>query len=365
MEKNRNIAKILIIICVFFLGMYLNTVLIQFFPSENNKESLKVEKDVTITETGIAEAVEKVYDSVVIVSSVKDNIVISSGTGFVFKTDDKKAYILTNSHVVNNEGEVNVTFTNQNTHKATLEGLIEFEDIAVLSLDKKHIIKVATLYDGDNLRVGDTTFAIGGPLDPVYSWTVTRGIVSGLNRKVEVSLTGSNVNDFVMEVIQTDTAINKGNSGGPLSNSNGEVIGVTSMKLVSSGVEGMGFAIPIDVALISANKILNGTHKEQPYLGIGMLNLTEAARNANYNQVVNSSNQKEGVFITEVEPGSAADKAGIKEKDIIIKLENYNISSIAYLRYTLFKQKIGAKIKITYIREGKPETTNLIIGSRN
>src|SRR5699024_477323 len=103
---------------------------------------------------------------------------------------------------------------------------------------------VAEIGDNANSRVGDTAFAVGAPLDSAYSWTVTRGIISGKDRMVEVSLSNSSSNDYVMKVIQTDAAINSGNSGGPLCNSNGEVIGVTSLKLVSSGVEGMGFAIP-------------------------------------------------------------------------------------------------------------------------
>lgn len=364
MEKFNKIIKILMGICIFGLGVVITLGVLHYIPDTKIINQSKVEKEVTINDEGIADAVEKVYDSVVIVTAYNNDKAISSGSGFVFKLNNKKAYILTNAHVVNNQEEIRVTLTNNKTIIATLEGLIDFEDIAVLSIDEKDNILVANIYKDNKLRVGDTVFAIGGPLDEIYSWTVTRGIVSGLNRKVEVSLSNGKVPDFVMEVLQTDAAINKGNSGGPLCNSNGEVIGITSMKLVSSGVEGMGFAIPIEQAIMLADKIINNEHNNQPYLGIGMLNVEDVAQNPNYLSIIRSGNVNNGVLITEVEKDSAADKAGLKMNDIIVKISNNEVNSISYLRYYLFKESIGSTVKITFIRDGKVDSVNLTIGSR-
>lgn len=161
-------------------------------------------KEVTVTDKGIAEAVEKVYDSVVVVECYYRNKLYSTGTGFVYKTSDDKAYILTNHHVIENGDDVKVVFTNNEKETATVVGSDAYSDIAVLSVDKEDIISVAELGSSENLKVGDTAFAVGAPLDSsTYAWTVTRGIISGKDRVVETSFN-------VMKVLQTDTAINSG-----------------------------------------------------------------------------------------------------------------------------------------------------------
>ncbi len=209
----------------------------------NNNEVSKLEKSVTITDNGIADAVEKVYDSVVVIETYINDKAYSTGTGFVFKTNDKYGYIMTNHHVIANSNKIKVTFTNNKTVEATLVGSDEYSDIAVLTVNKKDVISVCEIGSSSKMRVGDTTFAVGAPIDSsVYSWTVTRGILSGKNRLVEVSGTNRN-NSFIMEVLQTDAAINSGNSGGPLLNNIGQVIGVNSMKI--SDAEGIALAIPI------------------------------------------------------------------------------------------------------------------------
>ncbi len=327
------------------------------------KETTEYKKDVTITDVGIAEAVEKIYDSVVVVSAYDNNKQVSSGTGFVFNVENKKAYILTNEHVVSSHDTIKVTLTNDKTIEAKVEGTDVTEDIAVLSISEKEIIQIAQIGKVENIRVGDTVFAVGAPLDSVYSWTVTRGIVSGKDRLVEVSLTNSKTADYVMKVIQTDAAINSGNSGGPLCNANGEVIGITSLKLVSSGVEGMGFAIPIDKAVETANSILKGEIKDQPYLGIVMLNVTDASYYKTYYDIIKESNVTSGVFLTEVEKNKAAFKAGIKAHDIIVKINDESIKSISFFKYSLYQYKVGDKIDITVIRDGKEKVITVTIGS--
>jgi len=342
--QNNKIRSIVIIICAFFIGALAMFALVKYYPTTITNNVTKTIKDVTITETGIADAVEKVYDAVVTVETYKNNKVYGTGTGFVYKSSDGKGYILTNNHVIESGDEVRVVFTNQSVVKAEVVGSDKYADIAVLTVSSDEVIAVAEIGDNSSTRVGDTVFAVGAPIDSsAYSWSVTRGILSGKDRLVEVSLSNSSVSDWVMSVIQTDAAINSGNSGGPLSNSNGEVIGINSLKLASSSIEGMGFAIPIEDALLYASKIESGDKIERPYLGVSMYNLSDIL-----NQIKTSVTS--GVYIEDVEKGSPADNAGLKPGDIIVKIEDTEVSSLAFLKYQLYKHNVGDKIKINFYR---------------
>ncbi len=356
-----SISKTIIIsLITFFLGSGLMYGLIYFFPIINDDGEITSYRNVSITDNGIAESVAKVYDSVVVVESYNNDTLIATGTGFVFKTDNSKAYIMTNNHVISNATEVRVTFTDNTTEKVTVIGSDTYSDIAVLSIDKSKIISVAQLGSSEDMRVGDTTFAVGAPLDyEVYSWSVTRGILSGKDRLVEVSLNGTGNSDYVMNVLQTDTAINSGNSGGPLCNANGEVIGITNMKLASSSIEGMGFAIPIETALEYAESFISGEQIERPYLGISMYDL-EANTLFRPN---NNSNVTEGVYVNSVEDNSPASDAGLQAGDIITAIDDVKISSSAYFRYQLYKHDVGDEIKITYYRNNQEHTVKVKLTS--
>ena len=349
--------KLVIIICsiiTFFVGAAGMYLIIHFFPNNSEINLSKAHKEVTVTDTGISEAVDKIYDSVVVVQTYRNQQQISSGTGFVYKSADKKAYILTNNHVINNGDEVYVVFTNNNQVKTTIVGSDEYADIAVLEVSSSDIISVSEIGKSEETKIGDTVFAVGAPLDNTYSWTVTRGILSGKDRMIAVSLSNSNSNDWIMKVIQTDAAINSGNSGGPLANSNGEVIGITSLKLVSSGVEGMGFAIPIEDAIEYAEQIINGTELVRPMLGIIMIDSNDI-----YTLYANGfeiNTKQTGVVVAKVLDGSSAEKAGLKKGDVITKIENQKIASIAELRYYLYKYNVGDSINVTFLRDGKEKT---------
>lgn len=306
-------------------------------------ETTKTIKDVTVTDTGIADAVEKVYDSVVTVKNYARNQLYSTGSGFVFKIDDKYGYILTNYHVINGGSEVSVIFTNNKEEKVTVVGYDEYSDIAVLAVDKSLVLSTAQIGSSNDMRIGDTTFAVGTPVDSsVYSWSVTRGILSGKNRMVQVD-------NYVMSVLQTDTAINSGNSGGPLCNSNGEVIGITNMKLASSQIEGMGFAIPIEDAVTNAETIISGKKISRPYLGVSIYDSN------------NYFNNNTGVYVESVEKNGPADKAGIKSGDKILKVNDVDIANTSYFRYQLYKYNIGDKIKITIERNGSEKTLTVTL----
>lgn len=346
------ISVIGILVCMIFTICYIDYKIDNIKTEKDNGDVvISTNKDgyknVTITDTGLAEAVNKVYDSVVIVENYSSGKIKSTGTGFVYKVDNSFGYILTNHHVIDGATEIKVIFTNDKAITATLVGSDAYSDIALLKVNKNDVISIAELGDNSKMRVGDTTFAVGAPIDSsVYSWTVTRGILSGKDRLIETD--GS----LVMKVLQTDTAINSGNSGGPLCNANGEVIGITNMKIASSSVEGMGFAIPIEDALLYADKFLSGEEIIRPYLGVSMYDVSSS-----------TFTSVDGIYIKEVEAGSPAARAGLKSGDIITKIENTKVSTSAYLKYELYKHEVGDKVKFTYVRNEKEYTTTVVLGS--
>lgn len=354
---NKKTKSILLIILAFFLGAGGMFIIINYSPAAVQTIVNKSEKEVTVTDAGIADAVEKLYDAVVVVGSYKNGVLSSSGTGFVYEEDDKYAYILTNSHVIDSATSVKVKFTNDNVEDVEVVGNDSYSDIAVLKISKDKVIKIAEIETNENLRVGDTVFAIGAPLDNEYSWTVTRGILSGKDRLVDVSVSTTGSADWVMRVIQTDAAINSGNSGGPLANSNGEVIGVTNMKLVSNGVEGMGFAIPIEDAINYAKQLRENGKIERPFIGISMLDSSDTFNLARYR--INLDTSLEGAVVIETQKGSPADDAKLQMGDVITKIEDYEVTSVARLKYYLYKYAPGDKVKITYVRNGKTETVTI------
>ncbi len=362
--SNQKTRMIIYGIALFFLGIFLAYGIMYKFPAIFQETITKIEKDVTVTDKGIADAVEKVYDSVIIVSTYKGNTQYSSGSGFLYKVDGKKTYIITNHHVVEGGDNYKITYTNGEVEDATLLGGDQYADIAVLEVATKDNFEAVNLGSTDALRVGDTTFTVGAPLDNVYSWTVTRGIISGKERLVEISLSNSSSTDYIMNVLQTDAAVNSGNSGGPLCDSNGEVIGVISAKISSTGVEGMGFAIPIEVAKEKAEQIINGESSEYPYLGASMANVTDVMYDRTYSVYLRQSELTSGVMIIDVEKNSGAEKAKLQSGDIIISINGNKISNIAYLRYELYKHNIGDTIEITFEREGKEKTVSVKLSSK-
>ena len=319
----------------------------------------KLEKEVTVNENGIADAVDKLYDAVVVVGSYKKGILNSTGTGFVYKVEGNNAYMLTNNHVVSSAETIKVKFTDNNVYDVELVAADKYSDIAVLKIEKDKIISVAEIGSSTEARLGDTVFTIGAPLDSEsYSWTVTRGILSGKDRLVEINASNSTVSDWVMKVLQTDAAINSGNSGGPIANSNGEVIGITNMKLINDGIEGMGFAIPIEDAINYADTLIKNKKIDRPLLGVGTLNITDTNIMKQYGFSLDKS-ITEGAVIAQVQKGSPADAANLVQGDVIIKLGEYKITNTSYLKYYLYKYNLGDTIKVAYIRSGKEQTTTI------
>ena len=309
----------------------------------------------------IATAVEKIYDSAVVVEVYKDKQLVSTGTGFVYKKENGKAYLMTNNHVISGGKEIKVLFTDETEVEATIVGSDTYSDIAVLSIKDNDKIVAATMGSSTKSNVGDTVFTVGSPEGSDYAGTVTKGILSAKDRLVAVALSNSEISDYYMQVLQTDAAINPGNSGGPICNINGEVIGITNMKLVDDTVEGMGFAIPIEDAL----KVVEILEKEgkitRPYIGISMLDISNSFYLWQAGILI-PENVKEGVAVYKVESNSPANVAGLQKGDIITKIAGKSTKTLAEFRYELYKHSPNEEVEITYYRNGKEQTTKVTLG---
>lgn len=273
----------------------------------------------------------------------------SSGSGFILTTD---GYIVTNYHVVEDAQTVKVTLYNGDEYDAQYVGGDEDYDIAVIKIEASGL-QAVTLGDSEKLNVGDRVLAIGNPLGDL-TFSMSGGMVSSVNRTINVDGTPFNM-------IQTDTSINPGNSGGPLLNSYGEVVGIVSAKYssyASQSVEGLGFAIPInDVAAMIQDIMTNGYVSNKAYLGItpGTMNEQMAAQ---YRYDVTK-----GVFIYSVEDGSAADKAGLKMGDVIMKIDGTDVDSYQELVALKKKYSAGDESTFTIYRDGKQQEVSVTWGA--
>lgn len=368
-KSNSSFKLFFVIVVSFVVGGVVMLSLLKFTPLLNEvlggSTSTTVTKNKTqVYEKGsLAASVEKVYDAVVLVQTYKSNQLSGSGTGFVYKTDSKYGYLLTNNHVVDGAEKVTVMFSNDEEVEVSVLGKDAYLDLAVLRVDVKYVTLVANIGSSEEVSLGDAVFTVGAPMGYDYRGSVTSGVLSGKDRLVSVAVT-SQSNDWVMRVLQIDASINPGNSGGPLLNVNGEVIGICSMKLVDSQIEGMGFAIPIEYAMNHVEQLEKGESIVWPYIGIGMANVTDSM-SLYRNNIHVDDEIKEGVVVVSVESGSAADKAGIQKGDIITKIAGKKTKDIAYLRYELYQHTAGDEVEITYIHEGKEKTVKTTLGKKS
>lgn len=350
--------RILYIIGSFFLGIVLTISFYKYYPE---KEEATVKNDVTcvnVTESNsLSDSIGKVKEGVVVVQTYNNNSLYSTGTGFIYKTDDNYGYIITNHHVIADGYSYKIINSNKEEIEATVLGSDEYSDIAVLRIDKKYVTQTLTKGAAADINIGDTVFTLGSPLGADYMGTVTKGILSGKDRMVEVSLS---TGDYYMQVLQTDAAVNPGNSGGPLFNINGEVVGVISMKLSDQAIEGMGFAIPIEYVMSSVKYLEEGKTIERPYLGVSMIDASNAYM-LYYYGIKLKGNVSQGVYISDVEKNSVAEKYGLKKGDIILEIDGKKITSIAYFRYYLYNYAKGDEAKFTVYYDDTNEIKDITI----
>lgn len=351
-KKNNNPAKLVIAIIVAFL---LGSGIMYYYNYKNPNVVTKktMVSETKVTEEAMEDAIDKVYNSVLCIEVLNNNgDTISSGTGFVYQKDSKYGYVLTNAHVVSNNSNIQGTLSNNKVVNLTVLGTDSYTDLAVLRMDVKDVLQVASIGTSSNIKIGNTVFTVGSPMGSTYLGTVTKGILSGKDRLVSTTSSNSSNESFTVKVLQTDAAISPGNSGGPLVNLAGDVIGITSLKLVNDEVEGMGFAIPIEDAMDYVSYLEKGQAIKRPMMGVQIVDLTNRYLLNRYGIKVDS-NISSGVMLIKVNIGYPASLAGLKDGDIITKIDNEKITTTAEFKYYLYKHKIGDTVKVTYIRNGK------------
>ena len=280
----------------------------------------------------------------------------ASGSGIIISED---GYILTNNHIVSTSSsesyyevseatKVTVTlFNDEAEYEAKIVGMDDQTDLAVIKIDKTGLSK-AEFADSDNIKVGEFAMAVGNPLGMQSS--ITCGVISAVNREV----TDSDGKKFTL--IQTDAAINSGNSGGALVNSEGKVVGINTLKLSGTGIEGMGFAIPINSTTDITSQLIQYSKVKRPYIGISGMDLDE--------QTAKKYNLAAGVYVKSVEDFSAAEKAGIKAGDVIIEAEGKKISKMDELNEIKNSHNIGDELKIEVNRNGQEKELTITLGEQ-
>lgn len=296
---------------------------------------------------------EKVMPSVVGISTqsqtytqsifgLQQGTVTGIGTGIIVSED---GYILTNSHVVDdgNSTSITVDLYDGSEHEGTVLWNDSSLDLAVVKIDASDLT-AAELGDSDEVKIGDYAVAVGNPLGLNFERSVTQGIISGLNRSITTTNASGSSANTMDGLIQTDASINSGNSGGPLVNAKGEVIGINTAK--ASSAEGLGFAIPVNTAVPIIREIKESGTYEQPYLGITGYDLANILENNNIDV-----NAKEGVFVNQIYTNSPASEAGLQEGDIITQLNDTSIDGMSTLKSTLVKYRPGDQVTLTVERE--------------
>jgi serine protease Do len=269
----------------------------------------------------------------------------NSGSGVIF---DKRGYIVTNYHVIEGAQEILVTLDEERSYKAKLVGADRSTDLAVLKIDALNL-PVAVFGDSTNLRVGELAVAIGNPLGAEFARSVTAGVISALNREIQIE-------DIKLTLIQTDAAINPGNSGGALVNAQGEVVGINSVKIATAQVEGMGFAIPISDAKPILDELIEKGYVSRPFLGIVGQEINE--------QQSQWYDLPMGIFITEVQEGGPAQQAGVRPEDVLLEMNNKEIKDFASLKKELDRYRVGDKVNIKLWRKGEQQTMEVTLGER-
>ena len=292
----------------------------------------------------------------------------SSGSGVIYKKVGNTAYIVTNNHVVSGAKKLSVILSDGTNVNAEVVGTDVWTDLAVLKISGDNVTTTMDFADSDKIAVGETAFAIGSPLDVNLSNTVTKGIVSAVNRQIPMDVDGDGKNDWNQTVIQTDAAINPGNSGGALINNEGKLIGINESKIAKAtanvSAEGIGFGIPSNEVKLITEQLEQSGKVIRPALGVQLVSVNTVDSDTLKSQL--NFEGKQGVVVRYVENGTPAAQAGIEKYDIITKLNGEDVKDVAAVRKYLFeKSKIGDTVKVTYYRNGKENTTSVVVQALN
>ena len=301
-------------------------------------------------------------------SSKGETTSTSEGSGVIYKKSGNTAFIVTNNHVVSGSNKIEIILASGKKVSAIEVGHDAVSDLAVLKINAKDVKQVASFGDSDNIQVGETALAIGSPLGSQYATSLTEGIISAKKRTIDVTDSSGNATGQAT-VIQTDAAINPGNSGGPLINLAGQVIGINSMKLSSTGtssygsdstsVEGMGFAIPSNEVVKIINQLVKNGKVSRPALGVAVVDLSNISSSDQSSTLKLPSSVTEGVVVASVESDSPVKNTDIKKYDVITKIDGKKVSDVATLKEVLYKHKLGDTISIEYYHEGNKKTADV------
>ncbi|MGM0752817.1 MAG: S1C family serine protease [Bacillota bacterium] len=336
----------------------------------HNGATQNVSVDVT---TDVTKAVEKAGDSVVGITNIQSQSFwgqgegqtqdqqAGTGSGVMYKKEGNKVYIVTNNHVVEGADQLEVTLADGTKVPAEMRGADIWTDLAVIEIDGSKIKKddIAEFGNSDKLKAGEPVIAIGNPLGLQFSGSVTQGVVSGVERTIPVDINQDGMEDWNAEVLQTDAAINPGNSGGALINISGQLIGINSMKIAQSAVEGIGLAIPINYAQPIIEDLEQYGEVKRPAMGVTLEDVNKISA---YHQQETLKLPKEinyGVMIRQTVPNSPAAQAGLQELDVITELDGEKIENVIELRKHLYNKKdVNDQMKVTLYRNGeKKEVT--------
>lgn len=329
-------------------------------PSEN----LQVSSATTLTPAITSSVIQNSMSSVVGIylsattinyTGASEEEDLGSGSGVIITSD---GYIVTNNHVVEGGQNIRVCLQDGSEYEATLIGTDSYSDLAVIKIDATGL-PAATLGTSSNMTVGDPVFAIGNPLG-VLSSSVSQGIISGLDRTI-------NVDGHNMTLMQTDAAVNPGNSGGGLFNANGELIGIVNAKSYGLDVEGIGFAIPMDTAKSIIMDLIDlGYVTGRPYLGISMQDVALRFGSGYSSNPFFSfgGNYVTGVQVVAVEEGSPAQNAGLQVNDVIVGLDDQEITGTSQLSALLYEYKVGDTVTISVLRGNETQQLSVTLGSR-
>jgi serine protease Do len=317
--------------------------------------TIKVNSDIT-------QAVQKVAPAVVSVINYKKSedffnpqaIEKDSGSGIIFRKADGKALIVTNYHVIEGGSQFKVVIPSDNKNRevdAKLLGGDQLTDLAVLEIPDKYVTTVAEFGNSDALKAGEPAIAIGNPLD--LGQSVTVGVISSPKRTIDVTGT------MTTDVIQTDAAINPGNSGGPLVNIAGQVVGINRLKISESGVEGLGFAIPVNEARPIIESLIKYGRVYRPFMAVKLVDLSQLPSYV-LDQLNLPNSVTAGVVIYQVQSGGPAAQAGLQPRDVIVALDGQAVGSSMDVRNYLYShKKIGDTVTVTYYRNGQKQTTTV------